>query len=201
MRGNQQYIYEAESVNMSQMDIKRKTRDIRTWKKKTFTSLHILHQQSYLCPIALPVGRNPQHRSLSHLLTSVSTSSSSENRLPPSCEPLYATNTSTVNIPLLISFALSPFTHKKKTHNRTLLFGSILLRHGRHFDYWNLPMNMRMRVCYLDCHEAGLQCYLVIHIKNLLSPLPLFYFHLWLTRAERCSPVTEILLYILEVMN
>jgi hypothetical protein len=27
---------------------------------------------------------------------------------------------------------------------------------------------MRMRVCYLDCHEAELCCYLVIHIGNLL---------------------------------
>jgi hypothetical protein len=33
-----------------------------------------------------------------------------------------------------------------------------------------------MRVCYLDCHEAGLWCYLVIHVENLLRPLQLFYF-------------------------
>jgi hypothetical protein len=39
-------------------------------------------------------------------------------------------------------------------------------------------MNMRMRVCYLDCHEAGLCCYLVIHVENLLHPLRLFHFHL-----------------------
>jgi hypothetical protein len=38
---------------------------------------------------------------------------------------------------------------------------------------------MRMRICCLDCHEAGLCCYLVIHIENLLLPLQLFYFHLW----------------------
>jgi hypothetical protein len=36
-----------------------------------------------------------------------------------------------------------------------------------------------MRVCYLDCYEVGLCCYLVIHIENLLRPLQLFYFHLW----------------------
>jgi hypothetical protein len=36
-----------------------------------------------------------------------------------------------------------------------------------------------MRVCYLDCHEAGLCCYLVVHIENLLRQLKLFYFHLW----------------------
>jgi hypothetical protein len=59
---------------------------------------------------------------------------------------------------------MSPFAHKI-THNRMLLFGIILLKHGRHFDYWNQNLNMRMRVCYLDCHESG-------------SSLQLFYFHL-----------------------
>jgi hypothetical protein len=38
---------------------------------------------------------------------------------------------------------------------------------------------MRMRVCYLYCHEGGLCCYLVKHIENLLLRLQLFYFHLW----------------------
>jgi hypothetical protein len=39
---------------------------------------------------------------------------------------------------------------------------------------------LRICVCYLDCHEAGLCCcYLVIHIENLLRPFGLFYFHLW----------------------
>jgi hypothetical protein len=28
-----------------------------------------------------------------------------------------------------------------------------------------------MHVCYLDCHEAGLCCYVMIHIENLLRPL------------------------------
>jgi hypothetical protein len=38
-------------------------------------------------------------------------------------------------------------------------------------------VNIRMRVCYLGSHEAGLCCYLVIHIENLLHQLQLFYFH------------------------
>jgi hypothetical protein len=38
---------------------------------------------------------------------------------------------------------------------------------------------MRMCIYYLDCHEAGLCCYLAIHIENVLHPLQLFYFHLW----------------------
>jgi hypothetical protein len=64
-----------------------------------------------------------------------------------------------------------------EAHNRTLLFDSSALKHGRHFGYWNQPLIMRMCVCYLqlDCHEAGLCCYLVIHIETL----QLFYFHLW----------------------
>jgi hypothetical protein len=48
---------------------------------------------------------------------------------------------------------------------------------------------MRVRVCYLDCHEGGLCCYLVIHIGNLLHPLQLFYFYLcpiyWLSLVVR----------------
>jgi hypothetical protein len=83
----------------------------------------------------------------------------------------------TGNISLWITFALSHFAHRK--YNRTLFFVSTLLKRGRHFDYWNQPLNIRMGVCYLDSHEAGLCCYLVTHIENLLRPLQLFYFHLW----------------------
>jgi hypothetical protein len=60
-----------------------------------------------------------------------------------------------------------------------LLFSSTNLKHGRHFDYWNQHLNMHMPICYLDCHEAGLCCYLVIHTENLWHPLQLFCFHLW----------------------
>jgi hypothetical protein len=67
---------------------------------------------------------------------------------------------------------------EKKTQNRTLLFGSTH-KHGRQFDYWNQPLNMRMRVCYLECNEARLYCYLLMQIESLLHPLQLFYFHLW----------------------
>jgi hypothetical protein len=57
--------------------------------------------------------------------------------------------------------------------NRMLLFGRTLLKHGRHFDYWNQPLN------YLNCQETRLCCYLLIHIENLLHSLQLFYFYLW----------------------
>jgi hypothetical protein len=36
-----------------------------------------------------------------------------------------------------------------------------------------------VRICYLPCHEAGLCCYLVICLENLLHTLQLIYFHLW----------------------
>jgi hypothetical protein len=78
----------------------------------------------------------------------------------------------------------------QKPHNRTLLFARTLFKHSRYFDYWNQALNMCMRVCYLDCHEAGLCCYLVIHIEALLFPLQLFYFHLcpiyWLSFLVAC---------------
>jgi hypothetical protein len=38
---------------------------------------------------------------------------------------------------------------------------------------------MRMRVYYVDCHEAGLCWYLVIHIQTLIRPLHLLYFQMW----------------------
>jgi hypothetical protein len=100
--------------------------------------------------------------------------------LPPSCEQLYAINTShRKQETFLHEYPLLWVPLPTDTHNRTLLFGGKLLIHGRHSDYWNQPLNMHMRVCYLDCHEAGLYCYLVIYKENVLRPLQLFYFHLW----------------------
>jgi hypothetical protein len=64
-------------------------------------------------------------------------------------------------------------------HDTMLLFKSTPLMHGRHFAYWNQPLYMRMHICYLDCLEAELCCYLVIHTENLSRPLQLFYSHLW----------------------
>jgi hypothetical protein len=53
------------------------------------------------------------------------------------------------------------------------------LKQSRHFDHRNQPQDMRMRVCYVHCHEADLCSYLVIHIEILLHPLNLFYFNFW----------------------
>jgi hypothetical protein len=115
---------------------------------------------------------------LSLFLTSVSTSSSAKH-LPPSCEEFYVKNTSHhIQETLLYEYPLHLVLQPTKTHKRTPLFDSTLLKHRRHCDYQNQPLNMRMRVCYLDYHEAGLCCYLVIHIESLLHPSELFYFHL-----------------------
>jgi hypothetical protein len=147
---------------------------------KTFISRHIPHQHWYTCPIALPARRNPQHRSLltAASATSVSTFSASGNVYHQVVSSFTRLTLPTWNISLWISFTLGPFAHKT-THNRTMLFGNTRLKHGRCFDYWNQLLNMRMWVWYLSCHEAGLCCYLVIHIENLLRPLQLFYFHSW----------------------
>jgi hypothetical protein len=87
-----------------------------------------------------------------------------------SLEPLYATDTSHRKYErFLYDYLLHWVLLPTKTHIGTLISGITPLKHGRHFDYWNQPLNMRMRICYLDWHEAGLCCYLVIHIDNLLG--------------------------------
>jgi hypothetical protein len=62
------------------------------------------------------------------------------------------------------------FSSHTKTHNWTLLFGSVHLKNGRHFDHWNQPLNMFMCICYLDFHDVGI----VLlpsdkHIKPIMS--------------------------------
>jgi hypothetical protein len=160
------------------MHIKRKTCEIRTRKKK-----HLLHQHWYTCLIALPVRRNPQHRSL---VTVVSATSHLHFNLFVISET-FATQLWTAlhdkhhrkQETFLYEYALHCILSPKKTHNRTLFFGSIPLQHVRHFDCWNQTLNTLMLIFYLDCQEAGLCCYLVIHTENLIRPSELFYFHLW----------------------
>jgi hypothetical protein len=86
----------------------------------------------------------------------------------------------------------------QKTHDRTLLFISTLLKHGHHFDYGNQPLNMSMRVCYIDCHEVGLCCYLLIRgtvgkfpdwvKKEMMAYLAQF----WLSSPSKLSPWERI---------
>jgi hypothetical protein len=87
--------YEGGSVNRSQMDVKRKTCDIRIWKKHfstCSTNIDTLVPSLYQC---LETRSIKVFWLLSQPLPHpISTSSSSAKRLPPSSVPLYATNTS-----------------------------------------------------------------------------------------------------------
>jgi hypothetical protein len=56
------------------------------------------------------------------------------------------------------------YFHPHKTHNRTLLFRSILSQARSPFWLWKPASVYAHALCYLDCHEAVLCCYLVLHI-------------------------------------
>jgi hypothetical protein len=49
--------------------------------------------------------------------------------------------------------------------NRTMLFGSYTQARSP-FGLLKSAFEVTLHVCFLDCHEAGLCCYLVIHIEN-----------------------------------
>jgi hypothetical protein len=153
--------------------------------ENTFIPRHILQQYWYRCPIALPLHRNPQHRSAFTVVSATSAPSfqplhHQRNVFRPVVNCFMRQTLPTVNRKhfFMSTFCIESFC-SQKTYNRTLLFVRTLLKHGSHFDYWNQPLNTRIRVCYLNCHEARLCCYPVICIENLLPPLQLFYFHLW----------------------
>jgi hypothetical protein len=177
------FLRERESVNKSQLDIERKTCDIRNRKRiiyfSTYPPVTLLHLFHRFTSTSKPAAQK--------FLTVVSATSTlpfqllrhQRNILTPSCEPLYATDTFHFNRKhfFMNILCIESFCLQKRTKNG--FFGGTLLTHGHYFDHWNQHLNMRMRVCYLDCHEAGLCCYLVIHIENILLPLQLFYLHLW----------------------
>jgi hypothetical protein len=170
-----QVYYEGESVDRSQMDIKHKTCEIWTWKK-TFISCNILHQHWCICPTTLPVCQNPHHRSL---LTVVSATCATWlgiicsfritlREFPDPVVNHFTLQTlPTVNRKhfFMTKLCIKSFCPQRK-HIRMLFFDSTLLKHSCHFNYWNQPINMRMCVCYLDCHEAGLCCYWVTHVDT-----------------------------------
>jgi hypothetical protein len=122
------YIHEGESVNRLQMAVKRKTWYSKL--RKTFLSRCTLNQQWYICPIVLPLRRNPQHRSF---LTVVSATSSPTlqplhhqrnlSYVPrPSCEGFTWETLPTLNRKhfLWLSFELSHFARKRTQQNAVL---------------------------------------------------------------------------------
>jgi hypothetical protein len=177
--------YEGESINRSQMNIKRKTYYILTWKKYLFIDISSTNIDTLVSSLNQGVETDgvevfwlsqprPQLRSILRHQRNVCHVSR------PSSEPLYSTNTSHSKQEIFLyeyplHWVLLPTEYEQQDAG----LGSYTSQHGRHFDYWNQPLNMRICVCCLDCHEAGLCSYLVIHIENLLRPLQLFCFHLW----------------------
>jgi hypothetical protein len=169
------------------MDTKRKTCDIRTRKNIYFSTNPpptLIHLSNCFTSASKPAAQKSFHCCLRNFRTWSSIISDFRNVLEgisrPNCEPVYVTTLPTVNMKhfLMNILCIESFCTQEK-HNRTVFFGSTLFNHGRQFDWRNQSLNMRMRVCYLDCHGADLCCYLVIHIENLLLPLQLFYFYLW----------------------
>jgi hypothetical protein len=154
------------------MDIKSKTCDIPTWEKHLFldifsTNSDTLVPSHYQCVKTCSIEifwllSDPLPRLCFNLFFISETSATFLNPLMNGFTrqilPTVNRKHFFMNILCIESFC------PQKSHNRTLLLGSTLLRHGRHFDYWNQPLNMRMLVCYPDCHEAGLCCYQMIHI-------------------------------------
>jgi hypothetical protein len=99
--------------------------------EKICISRHILHQHWYTCPIALPVRRNPQHRSLLTVVSANSVppfhylrfSNVFERISWPSCEHIYATNTSHCKLKTFI-YEYPPqwvLLHTQKNYNNAAL--------------------------------------------------------------------------------
>jgi hypothetical protein len=113
---------------------------------KTFISRHIPPQHWHTCPIALPVRRNPQHRSLLTVVSATSAPGWASSAIferhwenfSTTCDPLYATNTShRKQETLLYEYPLHWVLLPTKKDNRMLFFGITFLMHSRYFDYWN----------------------------------------------------------------
>jgi hypothetical protein len=88
----------------------------------------------------------------------------------PSCEPLYATNTSHRKQETFL-YEYPPHWVFLPTKSTTQRCSSVVHPSS---TVAILTTEASMRACYLNCHEAGLYCSIVIHIENLLRPLQLF---------------------------
>jgi hypothetical protein len=128
-------MYKREPVNRSQMDIKHKTCDIRTWKQRHLfldisppTLIHLSH--------LFTSAWNPQHRSLLNVVSATPAPPFQPLRHQrnvchvsrPTYEPFFATDTSHhTQETFLYEYPLhNSFCPQKQTHNWTLLFSRTL---------------------------------------------------------------------------
>jgi hypothetical protein len=172
--------YKVESVNGTQMDIKRKTRDVWNWEKHLFLDISSTNIDIVVSSLCQCVETHSTQvfwllfQPLTHLRFNLFVIRKMFTTLlwTPLCKKKKKKKTTTSHHKQE-TFLQYPLQIPKQ--NRTRLF-----KHSHQFDYWNQPVNMRMYACYLDCLEAGLCCYLlVIHRANISHPLQLCYFHLW----------------------
>jgi hypothetical protein len=123
------------------MDVKRKTCDIRTWKKHLFLDISLTNIDTLVPSLYQCV----KTRSIEVFWVASATSA-------PPFQPLR--HQRNVCYPVVNRFTRKTLLHRKqetllyeyplhwvllptKSHNTTLLFGSRFQKHGRHFDYWN----------------------------------------------------------------
>jgi hypothetical protein len=97
--------------------------------KKIFISRHIINKHWYTCPIALPVRRNPQHRSLLAVVSATSAPPFQPLRHQRNVCHAVVNRFTRQTVPtvnrkkILISLALSPSAHKRHTNqNAALLY-------------------------------------------------------------------------------
>jgi hypothetical protein len=132
--------YEGESVNRSQLDMK----SWNMWysnlgKNPIYISIYFLHRHRYTCPIALPVRRNSQHRSLWAVVSAqphISVSSSAISEHPWEFLDRAVKRFRRQEI-FICEYHLHWVLLPTKIDNRALLCGSIPFKHGRQIDYWN----------------------------------------------------------------
>jgi hypothetical protein len=164
------YAYEGESVNKSQMTIIRKTCDIWTWKNNLFldissTNCDILVPSLCLCVETRSI---EAFWSLSHLHPRTSLTEFLDpavNRFTRQTLPTLNRKHFFTNILCIESFC----PQKNSQENAALRYYA--LKHDRHCDWWSQLVNMHIYVCFLHWEEAGLYCYLVIHIGKELRSL------------------------------
>jgi hypothetical protein len=146
-------------------------------EKKTFISRHVLHQHYYTCPIALPVLRNPQHRSL---LTVVSATSAppfqplrhQRNVCHPVVNRFTRQTLPTINMKhfLMNILCIESFCPQK----RTTVHCSSVVNSSNTVAILTTETSLWHALALLLPRKSRCCC-LVIHKENVLHQVQLFY--------------------------